>query len=62
MTGTRQWISSGCAYEARSRNASLPAGQCDQGDYVHRCRATSDCVCYALGSASAYHCGNCTHA
>eukprot|EP01052_Picozoa_sp_SAG31_P004299 SAG31_NODE_177_length_21310_cov_8.894064_3_plen_1058_part_00 len=58
-TLTKQWVNTGCAYEARLRNASLPQGHCDHGDYWHPCKTTPDCVCWSLGSASAYHCGVC---
>eukprot|EP01047_Picozoa_sp_COSAG01_P056239 COSAG01_NODE_6354_length_3718_cov_7.547665_3_plen_196_part_00 len=43
---TREWVNGGCAFEAHERNVSLPAGECDRGNYHRTCNTTKDCDCY----------------
>lgn len=50
------WVNAGCAYEAHGRNASIPNGSCDLGNYYHACNMTSDCDCYVEPGSSTVHC------
>lgn len=50
------WFNGGCAYEAHDRNASIPNGTCDQGNYHHPCNVTSDCDCWVAPGSSIVDC------
>lgn len=50
------WLNGGCAYEAHNRNASIPNGSCDRGNYHHECNVTNDCDCFVEPGSSTVHC------
>lgn len=50
------WLNGGCAYEAHNRNASLPNGSCDHGNYHRECNTTSDCDCSIEPGSSTIDC------